>query len=117
MPGAPEMTLNVAAEYTFQNLGNSDWNMTVRGDFYHQAESYSRVWNTGRDNLDSWSNVNVALLFDNPESGWGVEVFAKNLTDEEVITGAYLQDASPGLGTNIFLTEPALYGVTLKKSW
>lgn len=117
MPGAPEMTLNLAAEYTFQSLGGSDWDMKIRGDYYHQAESFSRVWNTGHDKLDSWSNVNLSIVLTNEESGWGVEAFAKNLTDEEVITGAYLQDDSPGLFTNIFLTEPALYGITVKKSW
>ena len=117
MPGAPEMTLNLAAEYTFQSLGGSNWDMKIRGDYYYQADSFSRVWNTGHDELDSWSNINLSIVFSNEETGWGVEAFAKNLTDEEVITGSYLQDDSPGLYTNIFLTEPALYGVTIRKSW
>ncbi|KCZ92950.1 TonB-dependent receptor [Hyphomonas johnsonii] len=117
LPLAPEMTLNLAAEYTFAGVGNSNWDLTVRGDYYYQADSYSRVWNTGRDELDSWSNVNLSVLLHNDESGWGVEAFAKNLTDEEVITGAYLTDDSSGLFTNVFTTEPALYGITVKKSW
>jgi outer membrane receptor protein involved in Fe transport len=117
LPGAPEMTLNLAAEYTFNSLNNTDWDMTVRGDFYYQAESYSRVFNTQRDELDSWTNLNLSVVLANDESGWGVEAFAKNITDEEVITGAYLTDDSSGLFTNIFLTEPALYGITVRKSW
>ena len=82
-----------------------------------QSDSYSRIWNTSRDELESWSNVNLSILLNNDQSGWGVEVFAKNLTDEEVITGTYLTDDSSGLFTNAFLTEPALYGITVKKSW
>ena len=117
LPGAPEMTLNLAAEYTFQSLNNSDWDLTIRGDYYLQSDSYSRIFNTARDKLDSWSNVNLAIQLHNDANGWGVEAFAKNLTNEEVITGAYLTDDSSGLFTNIFLNEPALYGVTLKKSW
>jgi len=117
LPGAPDTTLNLAAEYTLPALGNSNWDMTIRGDYYYQADSVSRIWNTQRDQLDSWSNLNLSILFNNEESGWGVEVFAKNLTDEEVITGNYLTDDSSGLFTNVFLTEPALYGVTVKKSW
>jgi outer membrane receptor protein involved in Fe transport len=117
MPGAPDMTLNLAAEYTFQAVNNSDWDLTIRGDYYMQSESESRIWNTPRDGLDSWSNVNLSILLNNDQSGWGVEVFAKNLTDEEVITGTYLTDDSSGLFTNAFLTEPALYGITVKKSW
>ena len=117
LPGSPEYTLNLAAEYTFQALGNSDWDLTIRGDYYLQGESYSRIFNTQRDQLDSWSNVNLAVVLNNDVSGWAVEAFAKNLTDEEVITGAYLTDDSSGLFTNVFLTEPALYGITLRKSW
>ncbi|MEH6489983.1 TonB-dependent receptor [Hyphomonas oceanitis] len=117
LPGAPEMTLNLAAEYTFQSLNNSDWDLTIRGDYYLQSDSYSRIFNTERDKLDSWSNVNLAIQLNNDVNGWGVEAFAKNLTNEEVITGAYLTDDSSGLFTNIFLNEPALYGITLKKSW
>lgn len=117
MPGAPDMTLNLAAEYTFQSVNNSDWDLTIRGDYYLQSDSYSRIWNTPRDELDSWSNVNLSIVLNNENSGWGVELFAKNLTDEEVITGTYLTDDSSGLFTNAFLTEPALYGVTVKKSW
>ncbi len=117
LPGAPDTTLNLAAEYTFPGVRGSNWDFTIRGDYYYQADSVSRIWNTQRDQLDSWSNVNLSLLFNNEESGWGVEIFAKNLTNEEVITGNYLTDDSSGLFTNIFLTEPALYGVTVKKSW
>ena len=117
LPGAPEMTLNLAAEYTFQSLNNSDWDLTIRGDYYLQSDSYSRIFNTERDKLDSWSNVNLALQLNNDVNGWGVEAFAKNLTDEEVITGTYLTDDSSGLYSNIFLTEPALYGITVRKSW
>ncbi|MEZ6011225.1 MAG: TonB-dependent receptor [Hyphomonas sp.] len=117
LPGAPDTTLNLAAEYTFPSLAGSNWNMTIRGDYYWQADSVSRIWDAQRDQLDSWSNVNLSLLFNNEDSGWGVEIFAKNLTDEEVITGNYLTDDSSGLYTNIFLTEPALYGITVKKSW
>lgn len=117
IPGAPEMTINLAAEYTFQNVSDSNWDLTIRGDIYHQADSYSRIWNTGRDELDSWSNLNIAIQLNNAESGWGIEAFAKNITDEEVITGTYLTDDSSGLYSNVFLTEPALYGITVRKSW
>lgn len=117
IPGAPEMTINLAAEYTFQNLRDSAWDLTIRGDFYYQADSYSRIWNTQRDDLESWQNLNIAIQLNNADSGWGVEAFAKNITNEEVITGSYLTDDSSGLFTNVFLTEPALYGVTVRKSW
>ncbi len=117
IPNAPEATFNFGAEYTFEAVGGSAWDMRLRGDYYYQADSESRVWNTARDRLDSWDNVNLAINFYNTEHDIEIEFFGKNVTDEEVITGSYLTDDSSGLFTNIFLTEPATYGVSISKLW
>ena len=117
IPGAPEMTLSLGAEYTFEGLFGGAWDARIRSDYYYQAESFSRVWNTGGDQLDSWNNLNLSLQFYNNDNGLEFEIFGKNITDEEVITGRYLTDDSSGLFSNIFLTEPRLYGVSVRKSW
>ncbi len=117
MPGTPEMTFNAGAEYTFEGLFGGDWDIRLRGDYYYQAESYSRVWNTGRDQLDSWDNINLSLQFYNDANGLELEVFGKNIANDDVITGAYLTDDSSGLFTNVFLQEPRLYGISVRKSW
>lgn len=117
IPNAPETTINLGAEYTWEGVFGGAWELTARGDYYNQADSFSRVWNTGRDELESWDNVNVMLRLNNVDRGFAVELFGKNITDEEVITGAYLTDDTSGLFTNIFLTEPATYGVSISKSW
>ncbi len=117
IPGAPDSTISFGAEYTWGGLFGGAWDLTARGDYYYQSDSFSRVWNTGRDELDSWDNVNIAIVLANIENDWTVELFGKNITDEEVITGAYLTDDSSGLFTNIFLTEPQTYGVTISKRW
>ncbi len=117
IPGAPESTISIGAEYTWEALRDSPWDLTARGDFYAQGSSFSRVWNTQRDQLDSWTNLNLSVRLANTQSNWAVELFGKNITNEEVITGAYLTDDSTGLFTNIFLTEPSTYGVSISKSW
>lgn len=120
IPNAPESTLSLGAEYTWLPTGEGalgDWSATARIDYYYQDDSFSRVWNTGRDGLESWDNVNLSLRFDNEAHNVSVELFGKNITDEEVITGAYLTDDSSGLFTNIFLTEPSTWGVSVSKSW
>ncbi len=117
IPGAPESTLNIGADYTWNGLSDSAWDLTVRADYYVQGDSFSRVWNTGRDELESWNNMNLSLRLANMENNWAIELFGKNITDEEVITGAYLTDDSSGLFTNVFLTEPSTYGITVSKSW
>ena len=117
IPGAPDTTLSIGAEYTWEGLFGGAWNARVRSDYYYQADSFSRVWNTGGDQLDSWTNLNLSLQFYNDENGLEFEIFGKNITDEEVITGRYLTDDSSGLFSNIFLSEPSLYGVSVRKTW
>ena len=88
------------------------------GEFAKNSEAAQRaadllpegVWAGLRELLDP--GVLTTL-----EEGQVRKGVVKNLTDEEVITGGYLTDDSSGLFTNIFLTEPALYGVTVKKAW
>ncbi len=116
-PGTPETTLNLGVEYTWEPGSFGNWGLTGRIDYYRQAESFSRVWNVPRDRLPSWDNLNVSLSLFNDENGIRVEAFGKNVADEEVITGAYLTDDSSGLFTNIFLTEPRTYGITVSKTW
>ncbi|PKP80075.1 MAG: TonB-dependent receptor [Alphaproteobacteria bacterium HGW-Alphaproteobacteria-18] len=117
MPGAPDMTFNVGAEYTWLPGSFGDWGLTGRVDYYRQSDSFSRVYNSPRDKLPSWDNANVSLAFFNDNHGVRVELFGKNIFDETAITGAYLTDDSSGLYTNIFLNEPRTYGVALTKTW
>lgn len=117
MPGAPESTINFGAEYTWEPGAFGNWGLTARADYYRQSDSFSRVYNTGRDELSSWDNLNVSITLFNDENGVRVEAFGKNVANEQVITGAYLTDDSSGLYTNIFLTEPRTYGVSVSKSW
>ena len=121
IPNAPELTWNLGMEYTWPAAGGisslADWDMTARVDYYYQADSYSRVWNTVRDEIDSWGNFNLVFRMENATTGMSIELFGKNVTDEEVITGTYLTDDSSGLFTNIFLTDPATWGVAVSKSW
>ncbi|MFN7163666.1 MAG: TonB-dependent receptor [Hyphomonas sp.] len=117
LPGAPESTFNFGVEYTWDPGSFGAWGLTARADYYRQSDSFSRVWNTTRDKLSSWDNLNASVALFNDESGLRFELFGKNITDEQVITGAYLTDDSSGLFTNIFLTEPRTYGVSVTKSW
>jgi outer membrane receptor protein involved in Fe transport len=117
IPLAPESTVNIGAEYTWEPGAFGDWGLTARFDFYRQSASFSRVWNTNRDRLPSWDNINISAALFNDVSGWRIEAFGKNIADTTVITGAYLTDDSSGLFTNIFLTEPRTYGISVSKSW
>ena len=54
LPRAPELTVSVGAQYEWDM--SNDWTATLRGDFYHQAEMFSRIFNLEADRIDSFQN-------------------------------------------------------------
>jgi hypothetical protein len=61
--------------------------------------------------------MNLAAIFANEELGWKVMAYVKNVTDETALTGAFLSSDDTGLTTNVFLTEPRLYGIRVVKDF
>tara|TARA_R110000803_G_scaffold139710_1_gene206354 strand:+ start:25 stop:2856 length:2832 start_codon:yes stop_codon:yes gene_type:complete len=115
LPRAPDTTLSVGAQYEME-LGQN-WSTILRGDFYYQSDMYSRIFNLEADKIDSWQNANASLTFINDGAGLEVELYVKNLLEDDQITSQYLTDASSGLYTNIFTLEPRQFGIRVGKSW
>jgi outer membrane receptor protein involved in Fe transport len=116
LPNAPNFTATVTADYTVP-LPN-DWLATFHTDLYYQSEAWTRIFNTeGYDKLKAYTNVNLAAIFTNEERGWKVMAYVKNLFDRDSITGAFLNSDDSGLTTNVFLTEPRLFGLRVTKEW
>ncbi len=115
LPNSPKATLSVGAQYTFELPAG--WGGTVRGDYYHQGQSYSRIYNSFADRIDSWENVNASLQISNPGNGIQLEAYVKNLLDDAPITDLYLTDDSSGLFRNGFLLEPRTFGVSIQKTF
>lgn len=112
LPNAPRMTANIGAQYTF-NL--NDWDLTVRGDYYRQSESYFRVYNTEYDRLEGWDNVNLSLTLNNPGSGLTLRAYVKNLFDDAPIVDAFTNSDDSMLTTNVFTLDPRLIAVSISK--
>jgi outer membrane receptor protein involved in Fe transport len=116
LPNAPHFTATVTTDYTVP-LPN-DWLMTLHGDFYYQSEAWWRIFNTpGYDKLKAYTNVNLAAIFSNEDAGWKVMAYIKNVMDRDSITGAFLNSDDTDLTTNVFMTEPRLYGLRITKEW
>ncbi|HEV2561782.1 MAG TPA: TonB-dependent receptor [Rhizomicrobium sp.] len=115
LPNAPHFTTSLSADYTLPV--SEDWAATLHGDFYWQSQSWWRVFNDkGYDKLRGYSNVNAALILTSA-SGWQVLGYVKNIFNSTAITGAFLNSDDTGLTTNVFLTDPRLYGVRITKNW
>jgi len=116
LPNAPHFTTTVTADYTIP-LPN-DWLATLHTDLYYQSEAWTRIFNTpGYDKLKAYTNVNLAAIFTNEELGWKIMAYVKNVFDRDSITGAFLNSDDTGLTTNVFLTEPRLYGLRVTKDF
>jgi outer membrane receptor protein involved in Fe transport len=116
LPNAPNWTATITGDYTVP-LPN-DWLATLHTDLHWQAESWWRVFQDHEyARLDEYFTMNLAAIFTNEERGWNIMAYIKNVTDETAITGAFLNSDDTGLTTNVFLTEPRLYGLRVTKAW
>jgi len=115
LPNAPPLTVSMSGDYTIPLT--SDWAGTVHVDYYWQDYSWARVFNDNPyDRLRGYTNVNLALILTN-QGGWQVMGYVKNVFDVTDITGTFLNSDDSGLTTNVFLTDPRLFGVRVTKNW
>ncbi len=113
LPNAPHFTVSLTGEYTMPVSDN--WAATLHTDFYWQSQSFARIFNDHPyDKIRGYSNVNAALILSDA-TGWQVMGYVKNIFDTTAITGDFLYTDDVGLTTNIFLTDPRLYGVRVTK--
>ncbi len=111
LPQSPPVTFHVGAQY-IHPFPDFALEVLFRADYYWQDEMYSRIYNTPKDRIESWSNVNAQILIQSVENPWYIRLWAQNLTEEDNITGHYFTDPSSGLFRNDFLTDPRMFGVT-----
>lgn len=115
LPNAPHATISLGAQYRFE-LPHG-WSFTPRIDYYHQTQSYSRIFNTEADKLNGYDNINMTFDLVNQDMGVDVLFYIRNVANKVVITDSYLTDDSSGLFTNIFLNEPRVFGVAITKNF
>ena len=115
LPNAPPFTISMSGDYTIPLT--RDWAGTLHVDYYWQDYSWARVFNDDPyDRLRGYTNVNLALILTN-QGGWQVMGYVKNVFDVTDITGTFLNSDDSGLTTNVFLTDPRLFGVRVTKNW
>ncbi|WP_292054468.1 MULTISPECIES: TonB-dependent receptor [unclassified Brevundimonas] len=112
LPNAPRWTANVGAQYTW-HMTNSQ--LTVRGDYYRQADSYFRVYNTEYDRIRGWDNVNLTATWAFPGQDLMIQAYVKNLFDDAPIVDAFTNSDDSLLTTNVFTLDPRLWGISLTK--
>jgi outer membrane receptor protein involved in Fe transport len=113
LPNAPEHTIHLGLAYTFQvpALAGS---LTARWDYYWQDDTYGREFNTIGDKIDSWDQHNASLIYESDSGQWTVRAWIRNIGDEDNVTGHYLTTDTSGYFRNYFVTEPRVYGASVR---
>ena len=115
LPNTPPFTLSVGGQYTMPL--SADWAATARADGYWQGNSFARIFNDKPyDQLHGYTNLNLTLIFTN-QDGWQAMAYMKNVFNTTAITGAFLNSDDSALTTNVFVTDPRLFGLRITKNW
>jgi len=115
LPNSPPFTLSAGAQYSMPL--STDWVATARADGYWQGNSFARIFNDKPyDQLHGYTNLNLTLIFTN-QDGWQAMAYLKNVFDTTAITGAFLNSDDTALTTNVFVTDPRLFGIRITKNW
>jgi len=115
LPNSPEHTINIGAAYTW-DIAALRGRLIARVDYYWQGEMFAREFNTAGDEIDAWDQWNASLIYESNDGHWSARAWARNLEDEDNITGHYLTSDTSGFFRNYFLTEPRIFGVSLRYS-
>ncbi|MFC7378379.1 TonB-dependent receptor [Brevundimonas sp. GCM10030266] len=113
LPNSPDWTLNLGVQYTF---ALDAWDLTLRGDYYRQGDSWARVYNTEYDRLKGWDNVNLSVALAHAD-GITIEAYVKNVFDDTPITDAFTNSDDTGLTTNVFTLDPRLIAVRVSRKF
>jgi len=114
LPNAPRWTLSMGAQYM---IPMGKWETTFRADYYLQGKSWARVYNSEIDRLKSWSNINLSLYVERPDSGLRFQIYVKNLLNKNSITDIFLNSDDSQLTANVFMVDPRLIGFQISKSF
>ncbi|MGQ9427468.1 TonB-dependent receptor [Gilvimarinus sp. F26214L] len=111
LPNAPELSASLLLQYGWQ-MGA--WDSSFLFDYSWKDDSYASVFNGENYELRSWENANASLNFSNLGLGVDVQVFVKNIFDDDTIVNYGTGSDGVGLVRNISLLDPRIYGVNLR---
>lgn len=113
LPNTPDHTIKLGAAYRW-DIAAIGGSLTARWDYYWQSDSWGREFNTIGDQIDSWDQHNAQLIYESTDGRWSGRAFVRNLQDEDNVTGKYLTSDTSGFFRNYFLTEPRIYGLSVR---
>jgi len=114
LPFAPDYNINAGLQYRF-NVG--DGYLTPRAEVNWVGRTYYTSFNTEAESQAAYSRINLFLNYELPDKGWSVNLFVKNLTDNNV--ASLLTPANATIGGWVAGTAlpPRTFGATVTKNF
>lgn len=109
MPQAPDLSVTLAAEYTW---GVFDGDLTFRGEVVYSDEYYVTAFNENPDFQDSYEMYNFMLNYTHP-NGIRVGAYLRNADDELVSSSGYTTIAALGTPSFTSYLPPRTYGISV----
>ena len=113
LPNSPKHTLHLGAAYTFR-FAPLHGGLTLRWDYYWQSESFARDFNTVGDRISKWDQHNLSLTYNSNNGKIEAKFWMRNVGNKNNVTGHYLTSDTSGFYRNYFLTEPRIFGASLR---
>lgn len=113
----PKFTVSAGLTYTheFSNAAT----LSLSGNVEHRDDTPLTTIQTGVPNIQpAYSLVDAGLIFTSATEDWTVQLWAKNITDEEYVTALFDADntaASPIGAAYHSLGIPRTYGITIRR--
>lgn len=82
VPQAPDVTVNLGAEYTIPLDGTLVSKIVLRGDVYYSDDVVLRWYGTANDTQEAYTRVNLAAKILGVNDKTSLDVFLNNVTDE-----------------------------------
>ncbi|MDZ7827767.1 MAG: TonB-dependent receptor [Gammaproteobacteria bacterium] len=113
LPNTPEHTVHLGLQYRWE-IDAIRGSLMPRWDYYWQDDSYSREFNTVGDEIEAWDQHNLSLIYESYDGHWSARAWVRNIQDSNNVTGHYLTSDTSGFFRNYFLTEPRIYGLSVR---
>lgn len=108
---APNFSFKIGGDYTWEISG--DYGLTARVDYSWQDDYFANEFNKPTDRINSWSQADAQLVFSPVDGNWSVEVYMKNIFDNDEVTRIGQDGPLVGRFRSVNVLEPRTYGLEL----
>ena len=107
---APGYTVNIGAEYRAELSGGS---LVFRGDVRFVDEVWLTAFNTDHLRQDSYEWFSASVSYESAKGDWVLTAFLDNITNEEVISAAFISSNLVGAPIAGSFEPPRTYGASV----